>query len=136
MYLSTLLAGACVIASTFAAPVQTSESCVQEAAHVTGPEGQVYQLHNTETNNIRIITPDRKNDYYVRPNSYHVASDHTCKFYSEATRGVGHVIGQFTGPLDAVFDSTEWAAFYECWDAKPEERAAPVAEACDTSTVL
>ncbi|EDU39916.1 predicted protein [Pyrenophora tritici-repentis Pt-1C-BFP] len=126
----------CVITSTFAAPVQTSESCVQEAAHVTGPDGQVYQLPNTETNSIRIITSDRKNDYYIRPTSYHVASDHTCKFYSEATRGVGYLIGQFTGPAEAVFDSTEWAAFYECWNTKPEERAAPAVEARNTPTVL
>ena len=56
---------------------------------------------------------------------------HTCKFYSEATRGVGYVIGQFTGPVDAVFGNTEWAAFYECWDAKLGYRA-PVVEARNT----
>jgi len=33
--------------------------------------------------------------------------------------------------MEAVFGSTEWAAFYECWDAKVESRA-PVVEARNT----
>jgi hypothetical protein len=64
--------------------------------------------------NVRVITSDRKDGYYIRPVSYHIAADHICKFYLESTRGVGGLIGEFKGPVDAGFGA-DWAAFYECW---------------------
>jgi hypothetical protein len=76
-------------------------------------DGKNYELSITGVPNIRVITDDRKDGYYIRPDSYHVTAGHVCKFYSEATRGVGSLIGEFKGPVDASFGA-DWAAFYEC----------------------
>jgi hypothetical protein len=64
---------------------------------------------------VRVITNDREDGYYIRPVRYYVAADHVCAFYKEATHGVGGLIGEFKGPVDASFGA-DWAAFYECWN--------------------
>jgi hypothetical protein len=88
---------------------------ISDVGCVTDGEGKVYQLEVTGHNNVRVITSDRKDGWYINPTSYHVEAAHACNFYSEATRGVGYLIGEFQGPVDADFGS-HWAAFYECWD--------------------
>ncbi|KAL1792108.1 hypothetical protein ACET3X_009859 [Alternaria dauci] len=105
MHFSTILSALAFAAAAVA----------NEVGYVTDSEGKAYQLDITGHKNIRVITSDRKDGYYINPTSYHVEPAHACNFYSEATRGVGYLIGEFQGPVDADFGSNNWAAFYECW---------------------
>jgi hypothetical protein len=94
---------------------------ISETGHITSDQGKVYQLENTGHNNVRVITRDRKDGYYIRPISYYVESEYACNFYSESTRGVGYLIGEFHGPVGGEFGS-HWAAFYECWGINSESK--------------
>jgi hypothetical protein len=96
-----------------------------EVGYVTDSEGKVYQLDITGHNNVRVISSERNDGYYIQPTSYHVESAHACNFYSEATRGVGYLIGEFPGPVEADFSSNIWAAFYECWNEDLEPTSPP-----------
>ncbi|KAG9186642.1 hypothetical protein G6011_09750 [Alternaria panax] len=104
--------------------VEISLTTTSEVGYVTDGEGKVYQLEITGHQNVRVVTSDRKDGYYIMPISYHVEPAHACNFYSEATRGIGYLIGEFKGPVDADFGKSEWAAFYECWN-EDLERASP-----------
>jgi hypothetical protein len=46
----------------------------------------------------------------------------------ESTRGVGPLIGEFKGPVDADFGA-DWAVFYECWHVAFALQARSAAEA-------
>jgi hypothetical protein len=94
---------------------------ISNTGHVTRDEGKVYQLENTGHNNASVITRDRKDGHYIRPTSYYVEPAHVCNFYSESTRGVGYLIGEFHGAVGGYFGS-HWAAFYECWGGNPESK--------------
>jgi hypothetical protein len=98
---------------------------ISNIGHVADNMGNIYQLNNTGHNNVRVITLDRQDGYYIHPVSYHIeSSTHACNFYSESTRGVGYLIGEFQGPVDADFVG-DWAAFYECWDVDSEPALPP-----------
>ncbi|KAF1837242.1 hypothetical protein BDW02DRAFT_595745 [Decorospora gaudefroyi] len=115
MRFSTLVGAYLVVASVLASPIETADRQLHEVGHVTDADGKGYQLTDTGVPNIRVITSDRKDGYYIRPVSCHVEPDHVCKFYSESTRGIGYLIGEYKGPVDADF-GIHWAAFYECWE--------------------
>jgi hypothetical protein len=74
--------GALVVAaiSVFASPIQSGEVVQSAVGNVVDAQGKVYELQNTGTPNIRVIT-DKINGEFVRPVSFNVASMYTCKFY-------------------------------------------------------
>ncbi|KNG51303.1 hypothetical protein DDE82_003068 [Stemphylium lycopersici] len=129
MRLSTLILGACTAIAAFASPIQTG-GLSNGVAHVVDEDGKLYELENTGHSNVRVISKERKNGYYVRPISFHIEPAHVCNFYLESTRGVGSLIGQYAGPMDAEF-GVDWVAFYECWPVGLEARSpAPTYSPC------
>ncbi|KAH9865877.1 hypothetical protein J1614_009464 [Plenodomus biglobosus] len=78
--------------------------------HVTDATGTQYALSTTGHNNIRVITANM-NGAYMKPISYSINAHHVCKFWNEATRGVGYLVGEFAGPVEAGFGQ-HWAAFF------------------------
>ncbi|KAI8936183.1 hypothetical protein NX059_006616 [Plenodomus lindquistii] len=94
-----------------------------DAGSVTDVSGKRYALYNTGDNGIRIITNEINGDF-MKPIGYSISANHTCKFWSEATRGVGYLIGEFTGPVQSKFGAADWAAFFECWDPSKRTKAA------------
>ncbi|CAO2650680.1 Nn.00g019720.m01.CDS01 [Neocucurbitaria sp. VM-36] len=114
MCLSTLIAGVFAAAtSVVASPTQRLEPARGLAGNVLDANMKAYMLQDTEKGNVRSIT-DKINGEFMRPVSFHIEPGHACKFYSEATRGIGYPLGEHEGPVDGNFDK-DWAAFYECW---------------------
>ncbi|CBX92909.1 hypothetical protein LEMA_P056150.1 [Plenodomus lingam JN3] len=107
---SLLFGGVSVICN----PIRSTVIARGGSGYVTDTLGNQYALYDTGDSNIRAIT-DKINGEYMRPVSYSISSGHACKFWSEATRGIGYLIGEFTGPVHAAFGH-HWAAFFECLD--------------------
>ncbi|KAI4695702.1 hypothetical protein J4E81_006030 [Alternaria sp. BMP 2799] len=119
MQFPTMLSTLFIFASVLTSSIAIAAEALPPVAHVTDCNGKTYMLDTTGQNNIRVITQDRADGYYIQPVSYHVDSGTTCNFYSESTRGVGYPIGKYYGPVDGDFVG-DWAAFYECWDVESE----------------
>ncbi|KAL6708400.1 hypothetical protein ACN47E_002663 [Coniothyrium glycines] len=100
-------------ASTKASPLLFNESAHGPVGHVADAQGKVYTLRDTAPD-IRVIA-DKVDGQFVRPTIFDIGPEHTCNFYSESTRGVGYLIGQYKGPASGTFAQKDWAAFYECW---------------------
>ncbi|KAF1944448.1 hypothetical protein EJ02DRAFT_452312 [Clathrospora elynae] len=114
MHFSMLITGSlAAVTPVLASPIQPTEPLL-EVGHVTLRNGTVYPLQETGIPDIRVITFDKENDYFVRPITYHVEENYVCKFFEESSRGVGPVIGEWKGPADGEFGDN-WAAFYMCW---------------------
>ncbi|KAF2856444.1 hypothetical protein T440DRAFT_485539 [Plenodomus tracheiphilus IPT5] len=122
--------GSCTHCGTavFCTPVRPTLNVRGDPGLVTDAAGKQYALYDTGDSNIRVIT-DKINGEFMKPVSYIINSNHICKFWSEATRGVGYLIGEFKGPVEAEFGS-HWAAYFECWDVtKAVNVAKPITEA-------
>ena len=139
MHISVLITGMLVAAmSVLATPIHTVEVVPGLAGNVVDHNGTTYMLHDTESDNIRTITEKIKGEF-MRPVSFHVEQSHVCRFYSEAIRGVGHLMGEYEGTYEGNF--SDWAVFYECHDLDPSSTVtdsfvhdAPVLQVGDTQT--
>ncbi|KAH7388666.1 hypothetical protein BKA66DRAFT_55406 [Pyrenochaeta sp. MPI-SDFR-AT-0127] len=123
MRFSTLFVDAIIIVSSaLATPIKSGEFDYVLVGNATNNSTRAYTLQVTGKYNVRIIG-EKVNGEFMRPATYHVEQGHVCKFYSEATGGIGYPIGEYVGPIDGNF-GRHWAAFYECWHVSRDPKSA------------
>ncbi|KAF2032520.1 hypothetical protein EK21DRAFT_34824, partial [Setomelanomma holmii] len=95
---------------TIAAPTPPDEIPAAIAGTVLTDDGITYEIKDMGKE-VRAFDGRVDNGNYPHPISYQINEGFRCRFYLDATHGVGSPIGEFTG--SGIF--SEWVAFYACW---------------------
>ncbi|KAF2131795.1 hypothetical protein P153DRAFT_383884 [Dothidotthia symphoricarpi CBS 119687] len=117
MRFSSIIAGVFAVATVVqSSPVTKYTPFYDTCGSVIDNTTKVYVLQNRGWGEPHAIG-DKHDGYYPMAATFHVDGGYACKFYNEATRGIGSLIGQYYGLTDGNFGDN-WAAFYECWKVK------------------
>ncbi|KAH7080609.1 hypothetical protein BKA63DRAFT_247935 [Paraphoma chrysanthemicola] len=106
-----LLAITALVAVAFGAPAPSEEVAHTVAGSVVTNKGVLYEMQDLGQE-IRAFAGKVDDGYYPHPATYKINEGFKCRFYLDSTRGVGTLIGEFTGSGDF---GNNWVAFYACW---------------------